>query len=297
MGITWRPDLLTREIATIDDFLAQVDAEHPAIGELVRSGEVLDTQRYRNYLYRAERVYSSDRWFLVGDAARSVDPLYSTGLSMTVMQIEQITEMIRRMRGPGIAAEQVDDLQGLWNLVADLRQQDISDQYATMNDPFQACMRRYWNLCGWFNGVLPLWYCGYFCDPAAARVLRRFFAAGIPRSRSAWRLFSRTARALGPVEQAHFDRVLDFDWLINRAFDRPASEVGRELGGLLYKRARLRLNLVRLGGWRELPDQALQLVAELALAGLVPVVFSRHPALRDAHRPRELEPRTEAIPA
>jgi 2-polyprenyl-6-methoxyphenol hydroxylase-like FAD-dependent oxidoreductase len=296
MGITWRPDVFTGDVRTLADFLAWVDGEHPAIGEIVRSGRVLDTNHYRNYLYKAEQVYSDDNWFLVGDAARSVDPLYSTGLSMTVIQVEQIAEIIRRRRGPGIDAAAIRHLQDLWKQVADLRQVDITDQYVTMGDPFQACMRRYWNICGFFNGVLPLWHSGYFTDPEAARVLRRFFVNGLPSTRAAWRLFGEVARELGEVEQADFDRTTDLDWLINRRFDRPPETVPRQLGHLMWKRACLRTNLLRMGGWRSLPSQAPHLLRELVLAGALPTLLFRHPALRNVQGRRQL-PGPKAVSA
>lgn len=290
MGITWCPDVLPVELRTLDDFLTHVGGEHPAIAEMVRGGRVLDTQRYRNYLYRAEQVYSADGWFLVGDAARTVDPLYSTGLSMTVVQIEQITEIIRRQRGAGIDAPAIAELQALWKTVAGLRQADITDQYRTMGDPFQACMRRYWNLCGWFNGILPLWWNGYLADPAAARVLRRFFDSGTGPSRAAWRLFAAAARDLGEVDQADFDRTVDFDWLINRRFDCTPGELPHQLGRLLWKRARLRWNLLGITRYRQLPRQLRPLLRELLLAGLVRTVAFRHPALRGVRPPHRAGP-------
>ncbi len=280
MGITWRPDLFEGDIRSIDDFLAQAEGEHPAIAQMVRSGRVLDAQHYRNYLYKAEQVYSGDGWFLVGDAAGSVDPLYSTGLSMTVVQIEQIDEIIRRRRGPGISNAEIGDLQALWMMIAGLRQADIGDQYRTMNDPFHACLRRYWNLCGWFNGVLPLWFNGYFSDPAAARVLRRFFAAGVGSTQAAWALFEGVSKQLGTVDQSDFDRLLDFDWLINRRFDCRPEEVRKHLSRLLWKRARLRLNLISMAGPRHLSGQIAPLVREFILAALVRTLVFRHPALR-----------------
>lgn len=293
MGITWCPDVLTTELRSFDDFLAHVSAEHPALAEVARSGRVLDTHLYRNYLYHAEQVYSADGWFLVGDAARTVDPLYSTGLSMTVVQIEQITEIIRRQREESIDATQINELQELWKAVAELRQADITDQYRSMDDPFQACMRRYWNLCGWFNGILPLWWNGYLSDPAAARVLRRFFAASIGPSHAAWRLFAAVARDLGEVDQTDFDRVLDFDWLINRRFDCTPRQLPRQVSRLLWKRARLRWNLLGMTRHRHLLGQLRPLLRELLLAGLVDTLAFRHPALRRV-RPRRQPPSHES---
>jgi flavin-dependent dehydrogenase len=280
MGITWRPDVFPGDIRSLEDFLAHVDGEHPAIGEMVRSGHIIDVQRYRNYLYRAEQVYSDDGWFLVGDAARTVDPLYSTGLSMTCIQAQQIAEIIRRRRGPGITAGEIDDLGKLWMEIANVRQADVTDQYRSMNDPVQACMRRYWNVCAWFNGLLPLWYNGFLSDPALAPTIRKFFAASVEPSHAAWRLFEQTARELGEVEQADFDRLMDFDWVINRRFDCPPDEVGRHLSRLMWKRARLRLNLLHLAGVRHVPGQLRPLLRELTLMLVVPRYMSRHSGMR-----------------
>jgi len=92
IGFTYRPDLFGRRICSVDDFLAEVDRDHPAVAAMVRSGEIVDTQMYLDYFYKSERLYSEDGWFLVGDTVRAVDPLYSNGISMTTIQVGQITE-------------------------------------------------------------------------------------------------------------------------------------------------------------------------------------------------------------
>jgi flavin-dependent dehydrogenase len=280
LGITWRPDVFEGDIRSLDDFLAYLDGEHPALADMVRGGRIVDIQRYRNYLYKAEQVYSDDGWFLIGDAARTVDPLYSTGLSMTVVQVQQIAEIIRRRRGEGIVASEIDNLQRLWMLIANLRQADVTDQYRSMNDPLQACMRRYWNICAWFNGLLPLWYGGYLIDPAAALLLRRFFESSIGPSHAAWRLFEQVARELGEVEQADFDRTVDLDWVINRRFDCAPVEVGRHLSLMMWKRARIRINLLRMAGVRHVPGQLRPLLRELAMVLPIRGLMGRHPAMR-----------------
>jgi flavin-dependent dehydrogenase len=284
LGITWRPDVFEGDIRSLDDFLAYLDGEHPALAEMVRGGRIVDIQRYRNYLYKAEQVYSDDGWFLIGDAARTVDPLYSTGLSMTVVQVQQIAEIIRRRRGEGIVASEIDALQRLWMMIANLRQADVTDQYRSMNDPLQACMRRYWNICAWFNGLLPLWFGGYLNDPAAALLLRRFFESSIGPSHAAWRLFEQVAQELGEVEQADFDRTVDLDWVINRRFDCPPDEVGRHLSLMMWKRARMRMNLLRMAGVRHVPGQLRPLLRELALVLPIRGLMGRHPAMRNVAR-------------
>ena len=89
VGLTCRPDLFPEPVTSIPEFLDRVAGEHPILGDLVRSGSVVDTNLYRNYMYRTRRRYSSRGWFLIGDAADTVDPLYSTGLALATMAIQQ----------------------------------------------------------------------------------------------------------------------------------------------------------------------------------------------------------------
>lgn len=277
-GITFRPDIFPRadKMRSVEEFLAYLDEEHPACAAMVRSGKVLDTAFYRDYIYWADKVYSTDGWFLIGDAARAVDPLYSTGMSMTSIQSLQISEMIRRDRRGALNADDVAALESAWMKVARRRQLDIADQYASMHDPLQACMRRYWNICGWFNGLLPLWWNGFFTDPAGARLLSRLFADPDTGSESAWALFDAVSRRLGPgLDQEVFDATSDLDAILNLRFDCPLDEVPAQLSRMFTKRARLRLSLVRLGGWGLLPGQLRFLARDLAAGAAARLLFRR----------------------
>jgi flavin-dependent dehydrogenase len=269
LGITFRPDVFPHadRMKSVEHLLEYLDEEHPALAAMVRSGEVLDSNVYREYIYWADKVYSDDNWFLVGDAARAVDPLYSTGMSMTSIQALQVSAMIRRRRAGTLAVADIAALESVWMKVARRRQLDIADQYDTMHDPFQACMRRYWNICGWFNGLLPLWWNGFFTDPAGARLVARLFADPDMPSETAWRLFGAVSRALGPdLDQQVFDRSADLDEILNLRFDCPLDELPAHVARMFAKRARLRLSLVRLGGWHLLPPQLRPLARDLVAA-------------------------------
>ncbi len=175
VGFTYRPDLLGRQIRSMEDFLAQVEQDHPAIADMVRSGDIVDTQMYLNYFYHSEQLYSEDGWFLVGDTARAVDPLYSNGISMTTMQVGQIAEIIERQRAGTLQSGDVAALDAAGRWIMERAQREVTEQYDIMHDPFQACMRRYFNVSGWFNGFLPLWWNGFMTTPEAARLALRFF--------------------------------------------------------------------------------------------------------------------------
>ena len=277
-GITFRPDIFPRadRMTTVEHFLEYLDSEHPALAAMVRSGKVIDTHVYREYIYWADQIYSEDGWFLVGDAARAVDPLYSTGMSMTSIQALQVSTMIRRQRSGSLTRADISALESLWMKVARRRQLDIADQYESMHDPLQACMRRYWNICGWFNALLPLWWNGFFSDPAGARLVARLFADPDSSSDTAWALFREVSRALGPeLDQATFNRSSDLDEILDLRFDCPLTELPLHVSGMFTKRVRLRLALVRLGGWGLLPRQLRPLVRDLAAALAARVLLPR----------------------
>ena len=276
VGITTRPDVFDHPMNSLDDFLAHLDTEHPAISEMVRSGQVLDTNTYRNYLYWADEVYSSDGWFLIGDAARSVDPLYSSGLSMTAVQIEQIGEIISRQLREGISSAKIDDLQKLWLTITNLHQDEISDQYLTMHDPLQACLRRYWNVCAWFNALLPLWFNGLLYDTEAAPVLRRLFELGRPAMNTSHRLISNVSKSKpGSLDQQDFDRLVDFDQMLNNRFDCARGEVADHFGRLFKKRAHFRRTLLKSTRLRYAIGQLPIIAFEYGLSKAVPFYLRR----------------------
>jgi flavin-dependent dehydrogenase len=266
IGITFRPDLFSHPMRTMDDFLAMVDREHPALGKMVRSGKVIDTNVYHEYLYWSDKVYSNDGWFLVGDAARAVDPLYSNGLSLTTIQAQQIASIILGQRDGTIAHADIEAMDTVWRRFMAREQGDISRYYEVMHDPFQACMRRYWNVGGWFNLFLPLWWNGFFSVPAAARLLSRFLTEHDPAAESACTLFAQVARALGPApDPKDFARVPDLDWMVNLRFDCPKHEVPRHLARACWKRVRMRLALLRMDRYRHAGGQLRALARETAL--------------------------------
>jgi flavin-dependent dehydrogenase len=112
------------------------DQEHPALAEMVRSGKVLDTSVYHEYLYWADQVYSLDGWFLVGDAARAVDPLYSNGLSLTTVQAQQIGAIIQRQRDGALASGDVEAMDTVWRRFM-ARQQDDRERASAL--PWPRC--------------------------------------------------------------------------------------------------------------------------------------------------------------
>jgi len=279
IGFTYRPDLFARRILSIDDFLAQVDLDHPAISEMVRSGEIVDTQMYLDYFYKSERLYSEDGWFLVGDAVRAVDPLYSNGISMTTVQVGQIAEIIERQRDGKLRPGDVSALDQVGIAVMERAQREVTEQYEIMHDPFQASMRRCLNVTGWFNGFLPMWWNGFFTTPEAARLFIRFFRDRDEEAESLWTLAGEASAAIGPrYDQKGFDRGPDLDMLLNLRFDCARKDVMEVVTRTFKRRRDMRLNLLAMTGYRNLLREAPRLISET----IRPLLFRMLPILKPA---------------
>jgi flavin-dependent dehydrogenase len=69
------------EVNTLERLFDWIDRHEPQLGAAVRPklDEVQDFLTLEDFAYGAERIYSSDRWSLVGEAGVFADPFYSPG--------------------------------------------------------------------------------------------------------------------------------------------------------------------------------------------------------------------------
>jgi flavin-dependent dehydrogenase len=286
VGFTYRPDLFGRRIRSMADFLAQVDRDHPVLSEMVRSGTIVDTQMYFDYFYHSEQLYSQDGWFLVGDAARAVDPLYSNGISMTTFQVGQIAEIIEGQRDGRLKPGDIASLDEIGRWIMERAQREVTEQYEIMHDPFQACMRRYFNVTGWFNGVLPLWWNGFFTTPEGARLLLRLFRDRDADAESLWALAAEAAAAIGPpYDQQGFDLGPDLDSVLNLRFDCAREDVMKAVARMFARRRYIRRRLLAMNGYKHLAREFPRLAGETIRPLLLRLLPLLRPAVFAALRP------------
>lgn len=165
IGLTSRPDVYPHDVRSMDQFLQHVDAEHPVVTDLVRSGTVEDTNFLGNYRYYSSRAYSPDRWCIVGDAAVALDPLFSNGLAFGAIQIEQIGEMIARDCEGQHSVEFIEELdKAYWAPVLE-SQAAITNWYESMHDPYVCSLRLNWIEIAYFYLLLPMVVNRCHCDP------------------------------------------------------------------------------------------------------------------------------------
>jgi flavin-dependent dehydrogenase len=167
IGITSHPDHFAGESPrTIEAMRAQIGSEHHALGELLDSGTAIDTNTFLNYHYTSSRLYSPDRWCVIGDAGFTLDPLFSNGLAFSSMQMLQIEAMISRDVEGDHDPEYIDTLSSALLGPLDASQDAICDWYATMDDAFVANLRLYWIEISYFYALLPSVHNRCFVEPA-----------------------------------------------------------------------------------------------------------------------------------
>jgi len=125
------------EISELDSMMDWLRRHEPQLAESVepRLGDVEDFLRVQDFAYGAERVYSPDRWSLVGEAGAFADPFYSPGSDFI-----------------GIGNLFTGDL-----ISRDLDGEDISERLEYYNDfyfrTFDMVLRRYEDLYAAFGNI------------------------------------------------------------------------------------------------------------------------------------------------
>ena len=94
------------KISTLDAALSWIEQHEPQLGAVLRRRreEIQDFLKIEKYSYGATRVFSPDRWALVGEAGVFADPFYSPGSDSISIGNTIVTDLIARdMAGEDIA--------------------------------------------------------------------------------------------------------------------------------------------------------------------------------------------------
>jgi flavin-dependent dehydrogenase len=269
VGITWRPDIYRHDVRSVDDFKAHVAKEHPWIVRLVESGTPTDVSTYRNYLYFCRQVYSPDRWFIVGDAANAVDPMYSTGMMYTTLALRQVGAVIGADLEGKLDPQFVLDLAEMYRIQLEAIQDRITRLYEVMHDPYQAHLSMHWDTNDYMHMYLPLLSKGLLWNP---RFVKRFISQ--PQFSDAEAENQRRAalfqKAAATVKNLSIDDILylytrsaNYDFDINNC-DAPKT-MAKGLGFRGMLRARLLLKARGRGFGRQAPAMLRDLTASVAL--------------------------------
>jgi flavin-dependent dehydrogenase len=293
IGITCRTDQYPYgEIRTMEQFLDCVGQEHEVIAELVRSGTVVDTNFYRTYMWECRQRYSPDRWYILGDAGDTVDPLYSIGMALASTQIRQIAAIVKRDLAGWPIAEFTGDLDTVITTLQRSVTHDTTSLYECMHDPYQCHLRIHLVVSKLFRLATPLLMNGYAWDPLGAKLINRF--ASLQTLERDSRIFHELIREVaanpGNRRLENFVKVQSFDSMNYRFFEyHREQDIPDSLARLSFSLARLRLDLLAKLGWRGWTrwPQHRALLLDLARALLLKGLFSGV-NLRDSRLVRRL---------
>ncbi|MGH9617177.1 MAG: NAD(P)/FAD-dependent oxidoreductase [Acidobacteriaceae bacterium] len=254
IGITYRKDIYPYgELRTMEQFLECVAKEHPVIVDLVNSGTVADTNFYSSYMWECRQRYSPDKWFIIGDAGDTVDPLYSVGLALSSIQIRQIAAIVQRQLDGHAIDEFTRDLDTAIAALQRSVTRDTTRLYECMGDPYQCHLRVHLIVAKLFHFALPLLLNDYLWDPAGVKVINWLFPLEMLEADSIkfHQLIHQVAanpknRGIPNFIKVQSAQSMNYSFYENhREQDIPSS-----LSHLAFMLARLRLALLRRLGWR-----------------------------------------------
>ncbi len=254
IGITYRKDIYPHgQIHTMERFLESVGREHEMIVELVRSGTVADTNVYSSYMWECAQRYSPDRWYIIGDAGDTVDPLYSVGMALSSVQIRQIAAMIQREMDGHDTHEFTMDLDTAIIALQRSLTRDTTRLYEAMGDAYQCHLRVHLIVTKLFHLGLPLLMNDYLWDPLGAKLINRF--APLEKLEAESRMFHALIRevAAKPKNRAigNFIKVQSSDSMNYKFYEyHREQDIPASLSNMLFGLAALRLDLLAKLGWR-----------------------------------------------
>lgn len=303
IGITYRKDVYPHgEVRTLEQFLQCVGREHEMIVELVRSGTVVGTNFYSSYMWECRQHYSENRWYIIGDAGDTVDPLYSVGLALSSVQIRQIAAVTQQeLHGHDIRTF-TKDLDTAISAFHHSLTRDTTRLYECMGDAYQCHLRVHLIVTELFHFALPLLMNGYLWDPVGVKLVNRF--ANIKTLEADAETFRELIEevAANPKNRAvqNFIKVQSARSMNYRFYEYHRDEdIPASLSRMLFSLVRLRLALLRkLGrpGWLRFNQQ--QTLLRDALRGVLLLLF-RGTKLHDGklvrmmfRSPETLSPRT-----
>jgi flavin-dependent dehydrogenase len=278
IGITYRKDVYPYgELRTMEQFLECVGREHEVVAELTRSGTVFDTNYYSSYMWECRQTYSPDRWYILGDAGDTVDPLYSVGMALSSVRIRQIAAIIQRDLETGDAGEFATDLDTAITALQRSVTHDTTRLYECTGDAYQCHLRIHLVVTKLFHLGLPLIMNGYLWDPVGVKLVNRFgdlktLEADSIKFHELIRQVSANPknRAVQNFVKVQSSKSMNYTFYeYHREEEIPAS-----LSRMFFSLARLRFALLAKLGWRGLIsfDQHWALLKDM-FRGLMLVPF------------------------
>jgi flavin-dependent dehydrogenase len=256
IGITYRRDVYPHgEVRTMEHFLDCVGREHPVVVELTRSGTAVDTNYYRAYMWECRQRYSPDRWYIIGDAGDTVDPLYSVGLALSTLQIRQIAAIIQRELNGLDTKEFTRDLDTVITAFQRGVTRDTTRLYECMGNAYQCHLGVHLAVTKLFHLALPLVMNDYVWDPLGAKLIN-WFASLETLEADSKRIQQLIREVAANPKNRTLENFIKVQSGVSMNFGyyehHREEDIAASLSKMAFHLARLRLSLLGKLGWRAL---------------------------------------------
>jgi flavin-dependent dehydrogenase len=256
IGITYRRDVYPHgEVRTMEHFLDCVGREHPVVVELTRSGTAVDTNYYRAYMWECRQRYSPDRWYIIGDAGDTVDPLYSVGLALSTLQIRQIAAIIQRELSGLDTKEFTKDLDTVITAFQRGVTRDTTRLYECMGNAYQCHLGVHLAVTKLFHLALPLVMNDYVWDPLGAKLIN-WFASLETLEADSKRIQQLIREVAANPKNRTLENFIKVQSGVSMNFGyyehHREEDIAASLSKMAFHLARLRLSLLGKLGWRAL---------------------------------------------
>jgi flavin-dependent dehydrogenase len=153
----------------------------PQCADVVEShqGELEDFLALSGFAYGCSRVYSPDRWALIGEAGLFTDPFYSPGSDFIAMGNDYVVDLVRRERNGEDVTERIEKYNTTYLRLYDAFLRLYEGQYPIMGNAQVMTAKVAWdNACYWAITAL-LYFQRRYRDPgfidSIDNLMRRFF--------------------------------------------------------------------------------------------------------------------------
>jgi flavin-dependent dehydrogenase len=254
------------DISSFERALVWLERHEPQCAEVVRklADRKMDFKAIRNYSHGVKRMFSGDRWCLVGESGIFIDPFYSPGSDFIAMANGYTADLITRdLRGEAIR-DLADRHDQAYRSICRTYLVNYHRQYPLMGSPRVMTTKIVWDFVMYWGGVALIYFAGRLYDEPfmeKVRPLMQRFASMNVRMQALFRDWAAAAQGMDPPRPGAFVDYAELGFLSNLNAELPCktSSEGREEGdGDEALMARLERN-VRLA-----EDLKLEIVAEAA---------------------------------
>ncbi len=168
------------QINRLERALAWLQSHEPQCAAVIEQhrDEILDFRVMKNYAYSSQQVYSGQRWCLTGEAAVSLDPLYSSGGDLIAIGNGLICDLINReLEGEDIQIRAVAHNQ-IFLILVEVWLGLYYQQYRLMGNAQVMVAKLIWDTAVYWGGPGLLYFHDKFCrmmdNPGIALSFNRF---------------------------------------------------------------------------------------------------------------------------